>query len=77
MKRALSLMDNVDLDAVEFSRMDADWRRTRRRNLTCMACGAPAFFRAASARRTASFGASHSEDCVLMSPPWSAFRFLQ
>ena len=77
MKRALSLMDNVDLDAVVISRMDADWRRIRRRSLECMACGAPAFFRAASARRAASFGASHSDDCVLMSPPWSAFRFLQ
>jgi hypothetical protein len=77
MKRAISLVDNVDLDALEFSRKDEEWRSARRRSLVCIACGAPAFFRAASARRSAAFGAVHEELCVLTAPPWTAFRFLQ
>jgi hypothetical protein len=77
MKRAMSLVDNADLDALEFSRMDEQWRSARRRRLACIACGAPAFFRAASARRSAAFGAVHDDQCVLTAPPWTAFRFLQ
>ena len=49
MKRAMSLVDNVDLDALEFSGRDEQWQSVRRRSLACIACGAPAFFRAASA----------------------------
>jgi hypothetical protein len=77
MKRAMSLVDNVDLDALEFSGRDEQWQSVRRRSLACIACGAPAFFRAASARRSAAFGAVHDEHCVLTAPPWTAFRFLQ
>jgi hypothetical protein len=77
MKRALSLLDDSDLDAAEFSQKDPDWISSRRRKLVCLACGAPAFFRAASATRKPSFGATHEDRCLLTAPPWSAFRFFQ
>jgi hypothetical protein len=66
MKRALSILDNKDLDAIEFSTKDDHWQASRRGSLTCLGCSAPAFFRPATPARSPSFGAFHSKFCLLV-----------
>mgnify|MGYP007002578176 CR=1 FL=1 len=76
MKRALSLVDERAIDAVEYGAKDPQWQAQRRRQLACIGCGGPATFRSGT-RRMSSFAAQHREDCLLSAKTWSAFRYLQ
>jgi hypothetical protein len=77
LKRAHSLVDSMDIDAVDFLSRDHDWKEARRGRLTCLACGAAASFRVAAAKRSPTFAARHAATCPLVSKAWSAFKFLQ
>ncbi|MCU1516643.1 MAG: hypothetical protein JWQ75_1364 [Pseudarthrobacter sp.] len=77
LKRAHSLVDSTDVDAVDFLSRDEEWKQARRGRLTCLACGAGASFRAASAKRSPTFTARHNAGCPLMARTWSVFRYLQ
>jgi hypothetical protein len=59
LKRAHSLVDHTDIDAVDFLSRDQDWKEARRGRLTCLACGAAASFRVAAAKRSPTFAARH------------------
>ncbi|MCA4134086.1 hypothetical protein [Arthrobacter sp. M4] len=77
MKWARSTIDGRDWNVVDFSRLHPERLRRNRRELVCVACGAPAFFRSASGTRPPTFGAHHREGCVAVAPAWSVFRYLQ
>ena len=78
MNRALSLIDHKDISAADFQAMDTQSRDARRGQLACLACGADASFRTASAKRSPTFAARHESDCPLVvTPAWSVFRYLQ
>ena len=76
MKRALSHLDDRELDAATFSTQDIDWQKSRRGTLACLGCASPAYFRAPTTMRAASFGAMHTGNCPLRMP-WTVFRYLQ
>lgn len=77
MKRAHSLLDSEDFDAVDFLSRDPDWKAARRGRLTCLACGAVAVFRHASAKRSPNFAARHAAGCGLVASTWSVFKYLR
>ncbi|QOT15252.1 competence protein CoiA family protein [Paenarthrobacter sp. YJN-5] len=77
MNRAKCLVDGQEWAAEEFSRQDLQWQKPRRKSFVCLACNAPAVYRAGAQRRP-SFAAQHTADCALKAVAgWSAFKFLQ
>lgn len=76
MKRAISLLDQREWDAAEFSNQDKHTRRIHGNHLACISCKAWARFNTGSAKRRATFAARHTANRVLKRASWSAFKCL-
>jgi hypothetical protein len=76
MKRAISLLDQREWDAVEFGKQDKQTQGTHNKYLSCISCKARARFNTGSAKRRATFAARHTANCVLKRASWSAFQYL-
>lgn len=72
---AKNILDGTEWTAPEFAVLLPEQQKVARQELACLSCGGPAVFRAGAKRRP-SFAAHHQYGCQLVSPTWSAFKYL-
>lgn len=72
---AKSLLDGTEWTATEFAGLPPEDQKAARQELVCLSCDGRAVFRAGQKRQPL-FAARHTQDCQLISRPWSAFKFL-
>ncbi|MET4622872.1 hypothetical protein ABIE18_004352 [Arthrobacter sp. 2762] len=72
---AINILDGTEWTATEFAVLLPQEQKLARQELACLSCGGPAVFRAGPKRRP-SFAAHHQQDCLLIAPAWSAFKYL-
>lgn len=77
MRLVLCLTDKREWEVEEFSALKQFEIHRRRSRLVCIACGGKAFFRKSGRNALPSFGARHVAGCKVITPAWSAFRYLQ
>ncbi|UZX02968.1 hypothetical protein F8G81_10405 [Arthrobacter sp. CDRTa11] len=77
MKSAKSTVDGREWNVAQFHPKHPERPTVSRRNLVCIACGAPAVFRSGSDNRSSSFAAQHRDYCVAVAPTSAVFRYLQ
>lgn len=77
MRLVLCLTDKREWKIEEFSALGKSEIRGRRPHLICIACGGKAFFRKSGRNALPSFGARHVAGCKVITPKWSAFRYVQ
>lgn len=77
MKWAKSTVEGGEWNVTQFHPKHPERPTVSRRNLVCIACGAPAVFRSGPDNLPPSFMAQHGDYCVVVAPTPSVFRYLQ
>ena len=73
----LCLADKSEWEVEDFNALGQFEINLRRSHLVCIACGGKAFFRKSGRNARPRFGARHVAGCKVVTPKWSAFRYLQ
>ncbi|WP_221387264.1 hypothetical protein [Arthrobacter sp. MAHUQ-56] len=77
MRLVLCLADKKEWKVDDFNSLARQEINLRRSRLVCIACGGKAYFRRSGRNTRPSFWARHIAGCKVVTPTWSAFRYLQ